>query len=185
MDLVASCLPPDYILRTGEVYSGFMRLYFVSAVKLSKLVLRDVTLYGNAGRYQRLGGTYCLPSSTLKILTHIYIMFHLISFISFCVHKEYVTFLSLSMLYTTHLDQKHWLLWLIYFVLEYVGDPGSSVSIVSGCGLENLAIEVRSPAGAKDFSCSLCVQTGSGVHSASCTMGTGGPFPGGKARGGT
>jgi hypothetical protein len=41
---------------------------------------------------------------------------------------------------------------------------------------------VRSPAGAKDFSSSLCVQTGSGAHPASCTMGTGGLFPGGKAR---
>jgi hypothetical protein len=29
---------------------------------------------------------------------------------------------------------------------------------------------------------SLCVQTGSGAHPASCTMGTGGPFPGAKAR---
>jgi hypothetical protein len=28
----------------------------------------------------------------------------------------------------------------------------------------------------------LCVQTGSGAHPASCTMGTGGPFPGAKAR---
>jgi hypothetical protein len=35
---------------------------------------------------------------------------------------------------------------------------------------------------AKDFSSSLCVQTGSGAHPASCTMGTGGSFPGGKAR---
>jgi hypothetical protein len=34
----------------------------------------------------------------------------------------------------------------------------------------------------KDFSSSLCVQTGSGAHPASCTMGTGGPFPGPKAR---
>jgi hypothetical protein len=33
-----------------------------------------------------------------------------------------------------------------------------------------------------DFSSSLCVQTGSGAHPASCTVGTGGPFPGGKAR---
>jgi hypothetical protein len=41
---------------------------------------------------------------------------------------------------------------------------------------------VRSPAGAKDFSFILCVQTGSGAHPASCTMGTGGPFHGGKAR---
>jgi hypothetical protein len=59
---------------------------------------------------------------------------------------------------------------------------GSSVSIVSGYGLDDRAIEVLSPAGAKDFSSSLCVQTGSGAHPASCTVGTGGPFPGGKAR---
>jgi hypothetical protein len=32
----------------------------------------------------------------------------------------------------------------------------------------------------RDFSCSLCVQTGSRAHPASCTMGTGGPFPGAK-----
>jgi hypothetical protein len=59
---------------------------------------------------------------------------------------------------------------------------GSSVSIVSGYRLDDRAIEVRSPAGAKDFSRSLCVQTGSEAHPASCTMGTGSPFPGGKAR---
>jgi hypothetical protein len=40
--------------------------------------------------------------------------------------------------------------------------------------------QVRSPAGAKAFSSSLCVQTGSRAHPASCTMGTGGPFPGAK-----
>jgi hypothetical protein len=62
------------------------------------------------------------------------------------------------------------------------GEPGSSGSIVSGYGLDDRAIEVRSPAGAKDFSSSFCVQTGSGVHPASYTMGTGGPFPGGKTR---
>jgi hypothetical protein len=45
-----------------------------------------------------------------------------------------------------------------------------------------MSIGVRSPAGAKDFSSSLCVHTSSGAHPASCTMGTGGPFPGGKAR---
>jgi hypothetical protein len=61
-------------------------------------------------------------------------------------------------------------------------EPGSSVSIVSGYGLDDRAIEVRSLAGVKDFSCSLCVQTGSAVHSASCTMGSRGPFLGGKAR---
>jgi hypothetical protein len=58
----------------------------------------------------------------------------------------------------------------------------SSGSIVSDYGLDDRAIGVRSPAGAKDFSYSLFVQTGSGVHPASCTMGTGGLFPGAKAR---
>jgi hypothetical protein len=33
-----------------------------------------------------------------------------------------------------------------------------------------------------DFSSSLCVQTGSGAHPASCTVGTGGPFPRAKVR---
>jgi hypothetical protein len=61
-------------------------------------------------------------------------------------------------------------------------EQGSSVSIVSGYGPDDRAIEVRFPAEAKDFSCILCVQTGSEAHPASCTMGTGGPFPGGKAR---
>jgi hypothetical protein len=59
---------------------------------------------------------------------------------------------------------------------------GSSVSIVSDYGMDDLAIGVRSPAGAKDFSSNLCVQTGSGAYPASCPMGTGGPFPAGKAR---
>jgi hypothetical protein len=52
---------------------------------------------------------------------------------------------------------------------------------VSDYGLDDRAIEVRSPTGAGFFS-SPCVQTGSGSHPASGTMGTGGSFPGGKAR---
>jgi hypothetical protein len=51
---------------------------------------------------------------------------------------------------------------------------GSSVSIVSGYGLDDRAIEVRSPTEAKDFFSNLCVQTGSEVHPASYTMGIGG-----------
>jgi hypothetical protein len=54
----------------------------------------------------------------------------------------------------------------------------SSGSIVCDYGLDDRAIGVLSPAGAKDFSSILCVQTGSGAHPASCPMGTGGPFPG-------
>jgi hypothetical protein len=58
----------------------------------------------------------------------------------------------------------------------------SSGSIVSDYGLDDRTIGVRSPAGAKDFSSSLCVQTDSGAHPVSYPMGTGGPFSGGKAR---
>jgi hypothetical protein len=53
---------------------------------------------------------------------------------------------------------------------------------MSDYGLDDRTIGVRSPAEAKDISSSLCVQTSSEAHPASCTMGTGGPFPGGKAR---
>jgi hypothetical protein len=63
-----------------------------------------------------------------------------------------------------------------------VHEQGSSGSIVSDYGLDDRAIEVRLPAEAKDFSSSLCVQTGSGAHPVFCAMSTGGPFPGGKAR---
>jgi hypothetical protein len=55
---------------------------------------------------------------------------------------------------------------------------GSSVSIVSVSDLTG----IRPLTEAEDFSFSLCVQTGSWVYPASCPMGTGGPFPGGKAR---
>jgi hypothetical protein len=58
----------------------------------------------------------------------------------------------------------------------------SSGSIVSDYRLDDRAIGVRSPAGAKDFSSSVSVQTCSAAHPATCTMGTGDPFPGGKAR---
>jgi hypothetical protein len=55
---------------------------------------------------------------------------------------------------------------------------------VSDYGLDDRAIGGRFPAGAKDFSSILCVQTGSGAHPASCNMGTGGSFPGGKSAAG-
>jgi hypothetical protein len=55
---------------------------------------------------------------------------------------------------------------------RYSLDRGS-VSIVSDYRLDDRAIGVRSPAGAKDFSSNLCVLTGSEAHPASCPMGTG------------
>jgi hypothetical protein len=63
-----------------------------------------------------------------------------------------------------------------------LAEPGSSVSIVYGYGLDDRAIDVRASAQAKDFSFNLYVQTVSGAHPVSCTVGTGGPFPGAKAR---
>jgi hypothetical protein len=55
-------------------------------------------------------------------------------------------------------------------------NTSSSGSIVSDYGLDDRAIEVRSPTGA-DFSSSPCVQISSGAHPASYPMGTGGFFP--------
>jgi hypothetical protein len=59
------------------------------------------------------------------------------------------------------------------------GSRGNSVSIVSDYGLDvRGSISDRT----EDFSSSLYVQTGSGVHPAFCPMDTVGPFLGGKAR---
>jgi hypothetical protein len=63
-----------------------------------------------------------------------------------------------------------------------IGSRGSSVRMVSCCGLDDRAMKFTFSVDANYFSPSLCVQTGSGAHPASCTMGTGGPFPGAKAR---
>jgi hypothetical protein len=54
-------------------------------------------------------------------------------------------------------------------------------SVVSDYRLDDPAIEVRSPAKAKDFISSLCVQTGSKAHPAYYAMVTGDPIPGGNA----
>jgi hypothetical protein len=51
-----------------------------------------------------------------------------------------------------------------------------------GCETTDWTAGVRSPTDAEGFSSNLCLQTGSGAHPASYTMGTGGSFPGGKAR---
>jgi hypothetical protein len=59
-------------------------------------------------------------------------------------------------------------------------EPGVDQSVQ--CLTTKWTTGIRSPTEAEDFSSSLCVQTGSGAHPASCPMDTGGPFPGGKAR---
>jgi hypothetical protein len=91
-----------------------------------------------------------------------------------CLHYEYrqKTFLS-----TVTASSESWrTLYFVILSIQYKSRV-SSVSIVSGYGLDDRTIEVRSPAEAKEVSCNLCVQTGSGAHPASCTMGTGSPFP--------
>jgi hypothetical protein len=50
------------------------------------------------------------------------------------------------------------------------------------CLTTGWTIGFRSPTGREDFSSSSCVQNGSGAHPASYPMGSGGSFPGGKAR---
>jgi hypothetical protein len=50
---------------------------------------------------------------------------------------------------------------------------------VSDCGLDGRGSILD---GAEVSSSTLCAQTGCGAHPASYTMGTGGSFPGGKAR---
>jgi hypothetical protein len=85
-----------------------------------------------------------------------------------------------SVLPTNHLTM---LSSINYFCMyPYCWEPGTSISIVSGYGLDDRAIQVRSPAETKDFPSNLWIQTGTGAHPASCTMGTGGPFPGVKSR---
>jgi hypothetical protein len=50
---------------------------------------------------------------------------------------------------------------------------------MSDYGLDN---QGSIPAETEDFYSSLCIQTDSGAHPASCPIGTGVSFPGGKAR---
>jgi hypothetical protein len=69
-------------------------------------------------------------------------------------------------------------------VNEYEVSPVAQVraQVQHSYGLDGRAIVVRYPAETKDFSSSVCVQTGSGAHPNSCIMGTGVPFLGAKAR---
>jgi hypothetical protein len=74
------------------------------------------------------------------------------------------------------------ILYLFIYFYSTTREPGDSVIKVSGYGLDDRAIQVRSPAETKGLLSSLCVQAASGAYPISCTVGTGCPFPGGKAR---
>jgi hypothetical protein len=67
--------------------------------------------------------------------------------------------------------------WIFVSCVYILWSRSISVSIVSDYGLYDRG---SIPAGTKDFSSNLCDHTGSEAHSASCTMCTGGLFPGAK-----
>jgi hypothetical protein len=62
---------------------------------------------------------------------------------------------------------------------QYVTLPGS-VGIATGYRLDDRGSGIRFPVDVGSFSLLHCVQTGSGAHPASYTIGTGGSFLGGK-----
>jgi hypothetical protein len=64
-----------------------------------------------------------------------------------------------------------------------IGEPGTSVCIVSGYGLDDRGLIPGR--GERILPVASVYNTGTGAHQASCTMGTGGPFPGSKARPGS
>jgi hypothetical protein len=63
-----------------------------------------------------------------------------------------------------------------------MGSQDSSVGIATGYRLEDGGVKVQVPV-RQEFSLLHAVQTGSGVHPTSYTMGTGGSFLRGKAAG--
>jgi hypothetical protein len=101
-----------------------------------------------------------------------------------CNLRELIQPVSAWLLFSLFFSPSCFLFLVPFSVLHSFLSWVSSGSILSDYGLDDRAIGVRFPAGAKDFSSSLCVQTGSGAHPASCPMGTGGPFPGGKSAAG-
>jgi hypothetical protein len=87
--------------------------------------------------------------------------------IQLCVSWLHIFFAVLKLIYVS-----------VYISIIRTEWAGVAQSVVSGYGLDDRAIEVRSLVEAEDFFSSLCVQTGSGAHPASCTMGTGVLYPG-------
>jgi hypothetical protein len=127
-------------------------------------------------------------SSKTEIKTGIFafltllILFHTLLLPLFCYNSFYSPLYTTRKPMTNSVEQRSSWEAKIRSGIQEIRSRVSSGSIVSDYGLDDRAIGVRFPAGAKDFSSNLCVQTGSGIHPASCTMGTGGPSPGGKAR---
>jgi hypothetical protein len=72
--------------------------------------------------------------------------------------------MAVRTLHVTH-HINHYFIWMLMELYQFKkGSSASHISLTSA-----------------PFSSSLCVQTDSGAHPASCTVGTGGPFLGRKA----
>lgn len=67
----------------------------------------------------------------------------------------------------------------IKFFICLMRNQDSAVVIVTGCGQDSLRFRVMVPLG-KRISSLRIIETGSGINSDSCAIGTGSPFLGGK-----
>jgi hypothetical protein len=80
-------------------------------------------------------------------------------------------------------DRPNIIQWTVQIIkLLSVCDPGSSVSIVSGYGLDDRSSRFDPRKRRKYSSSSLCVQKGFGANPASSSLGTEVNFPGSKER---
>jgi hypothetical protein len=135
-----------------------------------------------------LNGTAQTTRSVYKIVPWSYLTFTCLP----CHRLIYCTVLSIvwgnkpvfksgsrlhSRLQSTDFNYIHWYSHFLFSILDTVLGQVSQHSVCL-----DWTTGVRSPAEAKDFSCSLCIQTSCEAHSAFYRMGTGGPFPGDKAR---
>jgi hypothetical protein len=96
--------------------------------------------------------------------------------VTLTTHSDLVPRSKISRSYTSsHTKRLRGLYWDSFNSLR-TQEQGITVSMVSDYRLHD---QGSIPSRGKDFSSRFCVQTGSGVHPASCAMGTGGgPFPG-------
>jgi hypothetical protein len=177
---ISSCPPEDQKPRALPTVWKHL-LYTEVCVQLTPYFFRTTTL-NTLGYLNVAGDVWCVRS--------VIILIHLFVNIKF---RDGSTNLYKDLLYkiSSELVQRFLLIFLenpnsyvgVFAINVYIScQPCSSVGIVSGYGLDDRVIEVRSPVEAKGFFSNLCVQTGSGPHPACCTTGTGGPFSGGKAR---
>jgi hypothetical protein len=97
------------------------------------------------------------------LLTYYYMLHHYYN-----VSDYYLVFCCVNSWFSHCYKPTHY-----FQLLLQACETGSSESTVSGYGLEDRRSRFDPQQSRKNFSSSLCVQTGSMAHPASCTMGTG------------